>query len=75
MLRVIFGLMSKIQEDCKDSILEIQSDYRRVSDQVTSLAISMPQHYVSKDDFNQLVKIVHHRFDRLEEKLDAFKKD
>lgn len=73
MLKVIFGLISRIQEDNKGTTDKIQEDYRRLAEQVTDLAISLPQNYVSKDDFNQLLKAVHHRFDRLEEKVDSLK--
>jgi len=73
MLKVIFGLISRIQEDNKSTTDKIQEDYRRLAEQVTDLAISLPQNYVSKDDFNQLLKAVHHRFDRLEEKVDSLK--
>lgn len=75
MLKVIFGLISRIQEDNKFSITKVQEDYRRLAEQVTDLAISLPQNYISKDDFNQLLAAVHHRFDRLEEKMDSLKKD
>ena len=41
----------------------------------TSLALSMPEKYVSKDDFQSFVERIDHRFNRLEEKLDdALKK-
>ena len=34
---------------------------------------SLPEKYVSRGDYDNLVKVVHHRFDRLEEKLDKLK--
>lgn len=74
MLKVIFGLISRVQEDSSASIAKVQEDYRRLAEQVTDLAISLPQNYVSKDDFKQLLQAVHHRFDRLEEKVDSLKK-
>ncbi len=73
-LKIIFGLMSKMQEDHKELNRRIQDDYHRLSQEFTSLALHMPEKYVSKDDFNQLEKVVHHRFDRLEEKIDSLKK-
>ena len=36
--------------------------------------MSMPEKYVSKDDFQSFVERMDHRFNRLEEKLDALKK-
>jgi ubiquinone biosynthesis protein UbiJ len=75
LLKITFGLISRIQEEGKISYMKTQEDYRRLAEQVTDLAISLPQTYVSKEDFNQLVKAVHHRFDRLEEKLDHLKEN
>lgn len=40
----------------------------------TNLALSLPEKYVSKDDFQSFVERIDHRFNRLEEKLDALKK-
>ena len=45
-----------------------------MNDKVNDLALSLPEKYVNKGDFDNLVKVVHHRFDRLEEKLDFLKK-
>ena len=39
------------------------------SKELNLLALSLPEKYVSKSDFDNLVKVVHHRFDRLEEKI------
>jgi len=38
------------------------------------LALSLPEKYVPRSDFDNLVKVVHHRFDRLEEKIDSLNK-
>lgn len=73
MLKLIFGIISKVQEDNKNSVIKVQDDYRRLAEQVTNMAISLPQNYVSKDDFQLLIGTVNSRFDRLEEKIDALK--
>ncbi len=75
LLKITFGLISRIQEENKGAASKCQDDYRRLSEHVTDLAISLPQTYVTKEDFNQLVKTVHHRFDRLEEKIDNLKEN
>jgi tetrahydromethanopterin S-methyltransferase subunit G len=74
LLKIIFGLMSKMQDDYKELNKRTEENYKKISQDLTGLALSIPEKYVSKDDFNQLVKAVHHRFDRLEEKLDQMKK-
>jgi len=45
-----------------------------VLEKYTSLALSMPEKYVSKDDFQTFVERIDHRFNRLEEKIDSLKK-
>ncbi len=75
MLKVIFGLIVKVREENEGSVTKVQDDYRRLAEQVTNLAISLPQNYVSKEDHNNLIKSVHHRFDRLEEKIDALREN
>jgi len=73
-LKINFALLSRMQDDYKQLYTESKEDFRKLNEDLTTLALSIPEKYVSKDDFNNLVKVVHHRFDRLEEKLDAMKK-
>lgn len=73
-LKINFALLSRMQDDYKQLYTESKKDFRKLNEDLTTLALSIPEKYVSKDDFNNLVKVVHHRFDRLEEKLDAMKK-
>lgn len=72
-LKINFGLLSRMQDDYKQMHTESKSDIRSLMSDLTSLALSIPEKYVGKEDFNQLVKTVHHRFDRLEEKIDSLK--
>lgn len=72
-LKINFGLLSKMQEDYKQMFSETKDDVRILNQALTTHALSMPEKYVLKDDFNNLVKVVHHRFDRLEEKIDALR--
>ena len=74
LFKIVFGYVTKIQEDCQKNSAKQAEDYRRLNEKITSLALSIPEKYVAKDDFNQFVKTVHHRFDRLEEKIDELKK-
>ena len=74
LFKVVFGYVTKIQEDCQGNSAKQAEDYRKLNEKITSLALSIPEKYVGKDDFNQFVKTVHHRFDRLEEKIDELKK-
>jgi len=74
LFKVVFGYVNKIQQDCAHSSEKQANDYRKLNEKITALALTIPEKYVMKDDFNQLVKTVHHRFDRLEEKIDELKK-
>jgi hypothetical protein len=73
-LKILFSYLSKIKDDCSMNSRRQSDDYRKLNEKITDLALSVPEKYVSKNDFNQLVKTVHHRFDRLEEKIDELKK-
>ena len=74
LFKLVFNHVTRIQEDCKKSSERQAEDYRKLNEKITSVALGIPEKYVSKDDFNQLVKIINHRFDRLEEKIDEQKK-
>ena len=73
LLRVNFTLLSKMQEDYRQLHIESKEDYQRLNRDLTSLALSMPEKYTSKDDFNKFSESVHRRFDRIEEKIDELK--
>ena len=71
LFKLIFNNIDKIENGCDENNTNLRNDYRCLNDKINQLALSIPEKYVSKDDFNQLVKAVHHRFDRLEEKIDS----
>lgn len=73
MLKIVFGLMDRMQGDYKDLNRYSKEQHDKLSHDLTTLALGIPDKYVSKEDHNNLVKAVHHRFDRLEEKIDALK--
>jgi predicted nucleic acid-binding Zn-ribbon protein len=51
-----------------------EADLKESRQKINDLALSLPEKYVNKGDFENLVKVVHHRFDRIEEKLDRLQK-
>ncbi len=73
-LKILFSYLTKIKEDCSASADRQAEDYRKLNEKITSLALTIPEKYVNKNDFENLVKVVHHRFDRIEEKIDELKK-
>ena len=48
--------------------------HREVVQRINDLALSLPEKYVNKHDFANLVKVMHHRFAKLEEKIYSLKK-
>tara|TARA_B100000676_G_scaffold308900_1_gene370949 strand:+ start:827 stop:1111 length:285 start_codon:yes stop_codon:yes gene_type:complete len=72
--KVIYDQLKDAQEEVNDLEDKHEHDHRLIIDRFNALALSLPEKYVAKSDFDNLVKTVHHRFDRLEEKLDNLKK-
>tara|TARA_B100000700_G_C14360360_1_gene541237 strand:- start:10 stop:294 length:285 start_codon:yes stop_codon:yes gene_type:complete len=72
--KVLYDQLRSIEVEVNDLEDSHESDHRDMTEKVNNLALSLPEKYVSKSDFDNLVKVVHHRFDRLEEKLDKLKK-
>jgi len=74
LFKVAYDHIKDLQEEVNDLEDKHDDDHRLMTDKLNDLALSLPEKYVNKSDFDNLVKVVHHRFDRLEEKLDSFKK-
>ena len=69
--KILFGHMKESRDQYQVLLEKTRSDYRELSDNINSLALSIPEKYVSKDNFNSAIQSLNHRFDRLDEKLDA----
>jgi len=74
LFKVAYDHIKSLEEEVNDLEDKHENDHRLMNDKVNDLALSLPEKYVNKGDFDNLVKVVHHRFDRLEEKLDFLKK-
>jgi hypothetical protein len=72
--KVLYDRLRSIEVEVNDLEDNHESDHRNITDKINDLALSLPEKYVSKGDYDNLVRVVHHRFDRLEEKLDNLKK-
>jgi len=73
-LKTFWNRMNDLEEEQQELYEKQTEDMKEQSKDLNLLALSLPEKYVSKSDFDNLVKVVHHRFDRLEEKLDKMKK-
>ncbi len=74
LFKVAYDHIKTLEHEVNDLEDKHEHDHRLINDKINDLALSLPEKYVNKGDFDNLVKVVHHRFDRLEEKLDSMKK-
>jgi predicted nucleic acid-binding Zn-ribbon protein len=70
---ILKAVWAKTQDNAKDidKLWEHhENDLKEARQKINDLALSLPEKYVSKSDFQDLVQVDHHRFDRIEEKID-----
>ena len=68
-------LLKEDEEEEPDLDMEKESDRNAaIIAQHNKLALSLPEKYVSKEDFKMFSERMNDRFDRLEEKIDALRK-
>lgn len=79
--KMILGHINEIKADHHDLMVKHHADMEKeqernsaMLEKHTELALSLPEKYVSKDDFKIFAERMNDRFDRLEEKLDFLKK-
>jgi len=70
MLKIIFGLFNKLQDDYRSMNDKIVDKQMKTQEDLVSLALSMPEKYLRKDDFRIFTDRMNERFDKVEEKLD-----
>ena len=74
LMKMLMSQISELKNKQEKLMIKHIDDMEDVLEKHTTLALSMPEKYVSKDDFQSFVERIDHRFNRLEEKLDALKK-
>ena len=73
-LRSLSERIKNSESELRDLSTHHEEDLKETRQKINDLAIDLPDKYVSKGDFENLVKVAHHRFDRIEEKLDNLRK-
>lgn len=73
LFKVLYNQLRDVEAEVNALEDKHEEDHRLVTGKISDLALSLPEKYVNKEDFSNLVKVVHHRFDRIEEKLDDLK--
>jgi hypothetical protein len=73
-LKVVFSGIKELKDEQEDLREGRREDYRELSERMHNVALSMPEKFVSKDDFNTFSERMIDRFDRLDEKIDTLAK-
>ena len=73
-LKVVFSGIKELKDEMEDLRDGRREDYRELSERLHHVALSMPEKFVSKDDFNTFSERMIDRFDRLDEKIDGLAK-
>ena len=74
LMKMLMSQISELKNKQEKLMIKHIDDMEDVLEKHTNLALSMPEKYVSKDDFQSFVERIDHSFNRLEEKLAALKK-
>ena len=73
-LKVVFSGIQDLKEETELLREGRRDDYRELSERLHGVTLSMPEKFVSKDDFNTFSERMIDRFDRIDQKLDAIHK-
>tara|TARA_R100000808_G_scaffold24932_1_gene59544 strand:+ start:24690 stop:24974 length:285 start_codon:yes stop_codon:yes gene_type:complete len=71
--KMIIGHINEIKEEHHGLMVKHHEDVDKIKEKYTDLVVSLPEKYVSREDFKMFSERMNDRFDRLEEKLDALK--
>ena len=72
--KMILGHINEIKDDHHGLMIKHHDDVDKMKEKHNSLALSLPEKYVSKEDFKMFSERMNDRFDRIEEKLDQINK-
>jgi len=68
--KMILAHMNEIKKDHNNLAMKQAEDMEKVTSRYSELALSLPEKYVSKEDFKMFSERMNDRFDRLEVKID-----
>jgi|TARA_Y100000593_G_scaffold94579_1_gene194402 hypothetical protein len=68
--KMILSHINDLKKSHHDLLMKQSEDMDKMWEKHTNLALSLPEKYVSKEDFKMFSERMNDRFDRLEEKLD-----
>tara|TARA_R110002074_G_scaffold141338_1_gene287776 strand:+ start:558 stop:845 length:288 start_codon:yes stop_codon:yes gene_type:complete len=73
-LKITFGMFNKLQTDYKEMYEHLSDKNRKTQQDLVTLALSIPEKYLRKDDFINFADRMDERFDKIDEKLDRLNK-
>ena len=73
-LKITFGMFTRLQTDYKEMYEQLSDKNRRTQQDLVTLALSIPEKYLRKDDFVNFADRMDERFDKIDEKLDRLNK-
>jgi hypothetical protein len=72
--KMIWSRITNIDDDLEDLQKHHEEDLKQVRREMSELALSLPEKYVSKQDLNKLEDFINERFNKVEVKLDQINK-
>ena len=68
--KMVWSRMTNLDDDLEDLQKHHENDLKEVRRQMSDLALSLPEKYVSKQDLDKLEDFINERFNKLEHKID-----
>ena len=72
--KMAWSRMTNLDDDLEDLQKHHEEDLKEVRREMSELALSLPEKYVSKQDLDKLEDFINERFNKLEHKIDQLNK-
>ena len=72
--KMVWGRMTNLDDDIEKLQKHHEDDLKEVRRDMSELALSLPEKYVSKQDLDKLEDFINERFNKLEVKIDQLNK-
>jgi len=72
--KMAWSRMTNLDDDLENLQKHHEDDLKEVRKEMSNLALSLPEKYVSKQDLDKLEDFINERFNKLEHKIDQINK-
>ena len=72
--KMVWDRVTNLDDDIEDLQTHHEEDLKEVRREMSELALSLPEKYVSKQDLDKLEDFINERFNKLEHKIDQINK-